>query len=107
MKVYVFKLINFTSFGESVFAGEFTLKTIKEGLFINANHIYPQRNRCGKTLEDSRRQTTEAEGRWLPCGAARPPRPTSQPLLRMSVLHRLLDFIYVVFSSRFNPRVQN
>ena len=59
------------------------------------------------TQEDSRRQTTEAEGRWLLCGAARPPGPTYQPLLRMSVLHRLLDWIYAVLLSRFDPTVQN
>ena len=61
--------MNSTSFGESMFAGGFTQKIVKEGLFVKANHVYPQRNRYGKTLEDSRRQTTEAEGRWLPCGA--------------------------------------
>jgi hypothetical protein len=95
-----------------MFVGGFTQKTIKEGLFVKANHVYPQRNRRGKTLEDSKRQTTKAEGRWLPCGAdqphlqaAWPPRPTCQPLLRMSVLHYLLDCIYAVHSSQFDQRV--
>ena len=37
-----------------MFVGGFTQKPIKEGLFIKANHVYPQQNRCGKTLEDSR-----------------------------------------------------
>ena len=66
-----FKLINSTSFGESVFAGGFTQKTVNEGLFVKANHVYPHRNRRGKTLEDFRRQTTKAEGRWRPCGLGR------------------------------------
>ena len=60
------------SFGESVFSAGFIQKTHKGDLFIKANHVYPQRNRRGKTLEDSRRQTTEVEGRWLPCGADQP-----------------------------------
>ena len=93
-------------FGESMFSAGFIQKTDKEDLFVKANHIYPQRNRRGKTLEDSRRKAIKAEGRRLPCGAsqphlqdARPPRPTCQPLLQMSVLHRLLDCIYAVLSS--------
>ena len=95
-----------------MFIGGFTQKTIKEDLFVKANHVYPQQNRRGKTLEDSRRQTTKVEGRWLPCGAGRlhlqaawPPRPTYQPLLRMSILHHLLDCIYIVLSSQFDLRV--
>jgi hypothetical protein len=66
------KLTNSMSFGESVFSVGFIQKTGKEDLFVKANHVYPQRNQCGKTLEDYRRQTTEAEGRWLPCGPAGP-----------------------------------
>ena len=102
------------SFGEFVFLAGFIQKTSKEDLFVKTNHVYPQRNRRGKTLEDFRRQTTEAKGRCLPCGAgqphlqvARPPRPTCQPFLQMSVFHRLLDCIYAVLSSRYDPRVQN
>ena len=36
-----FKLINSISFGEYVSAGGFTQKTVKEGIFVKANHIYP------------------------------------------------------------------
>ena len=60
------------SFGESVFSVEFNQKTTKEDLFIKGNHGIPPRKQRGKTLEDSKRQTTEAEGRWLPCGAGWP-----------------------------------
>ena len=39
------------SFGESVFSAGFNQKTAKEDLFIKANHVYPQWDRRGKTLE--------------------------------------------------------
>ena len=68
------------SFGESVFSAGFILKTAKEDLFIKANHVYPQQNRREKTLEDSRRQTNKAEGRWLPCGAIQPHLLAARPL---------------------------
>jgi hypothetical protein len=33
--------------------------------------------------------------------------PTYQPPVAMSVLHRLKDCIYVVYSSQFDPRAQD
>jgi hypothetical protein len=47
------------SFGESIFSIGFNQKTIKEDLFVKANHVYPQRNWPGKILEDSKGQTTK------------------------------------------------
>jgi hypothetical protein len=47
-----------TSFGDFVAIGGFNQKTIKEDIFVKANHIQPRWNRLGKTLEHSRRQTT-------------------------------------------------
>ena len=62
------------SFGESIFVGGFNQKTIKEGLFIKANHVYPRRNQLGKILDDSRGQTTEDGAHMLA-----PPRYISSP----------------------------
>jgi hypothetical protein len=65
-----------------------------------------------KTLEDTKRQPSATKPRWLPCGAGRPHlqavRPvggTNQPPLHTSVLHHLLDCIYAILLSRFDPRV--
>ena len=102
------------SFDESVFAGGFIQKTVKEDLFVKANHVYPQRNWRGKTLEHSGRQPTKADLKGLTCGAGRPHLqagrpmgPTCHPPLRMSVLHRILDYIYAIYSSQFDLRVHN
>jgi hypothetical protein len=61
------------------------------------------RHLCGKTLEDSRRLSTEAGQEPLPGGADRPTCQAARPLwallvilLAMSVFHRLLGCIYVV-----------
>ena len=48
------------SFGESMFSVGFNQKTAKEDLFVKGNHGMPPRNQRGKTLEDSRRLSTEA-----------------------------------------------
>ena len=48
------------SFGESVFSAGFYHKTAKEDLFVKANHVYSQRDRRGKTLEDSGEKFMEA-----------------------------------------------
>ena len=102
------------SFGEYVTVGGFNQKTVKWGLFVKANHVYPRWYRLAKTLEHSRRQPTKADLKGMTCGAGRPHlqagRPmgsTYQPPLQMSVLHRLLDCIYVVLLSRFDSRVHN
>ena len=57
------------SFGESMFSAGFIQKNTKGGLFVNGNHVIPQQNRHGKTLEDSRSLSTEADPEGLPCGA--------------------------------------
>ena len=57
------------SFGESVFLAGFIQKTAKEGLLVTGNHGIPPHNRRGKTLEDSRRFSTEAEPETQTCGA--------------------------------------
>ena len=93
------------SFGEFVFSTGFNQKTAKEDLFVKGNHGIPPRKKRGKTLEDSRRLSTEDDRERLTWGASRPMGPTSQPLLHTSVFHRLLDCIYVILSSRFDPRV--
>ena len=114
MKVLGFKLTNSTSFAKSVFSTGFIQKTVKVDLHVRFNHTYPQRNQHQKTLEDSRGLRAEVERQRLPgeagrphLHAARPPGPTCQPLLRMSVLHCLLNCIYAILLSRFDPRVQN
>ena len=64
------------SFGEFVFSVGFIQKTIKVDLHVRFNYTYPQRNRHQKVLEDSRGLHTEAKGKRLPSGAARPLGPT-------------------------------
>ena len=88
------------SFSESITAGGFNQKTIKEDLFVKENHGYPRRNQLRKTPEHYIRQTTATGTEPLTCGASRPHLqadrpvgPMCQPLLRMSVLHQLKDQI--------------
>jgi hypothetical protein len=47
------------SFGESVFSAGFIQKTVKENLIVKGNNGIPPRKQHGKTLEDSRRCSTE------------------------------------------------
>jgi hypothetical protein len=95
-----------------MFARGFIQKTVMEDLFIKVNHVYLQRNQCGKTLEHSGRQPTKEDLEGLTCGAgwpylqaSWPMGPTCHGLLRMMVLHRLQDCIYTVLLSRFDPTV--
>jgi hypothetical protein len=60
------------SFGEFIFVGGFNQKTIKVDPIVKLNRNYPRWKQLQKTLEDSRRQTTEVEGKWLPGGAGWP-----------------------------------
>ena len=60
------------SFSESMFVGGFNQKTVKVDPIVRLNRNYPRRKQLQKTLEDSRRQTTKAEGMWLLGGADRP-----------------------------------
>ena len=95
------------SFDEFMFLAGFNQKTAKEDLFIKGNHRIPPRKQHGKTLEDSRRLSTEDDRERLTWEASQPMGPTSQPLLYTSVFHRLLDCIYAIVSSWFDSRVQN
>jgi hypothetical protein len=54
-----FKLTNSMSFGESMFSAGFIQKTIKMDPIVRLNHVYPRWYRLGKTLEHSRRLSTE------------------------------------------------
>ena len=94
-------------FGESVFSVGFNQKTAKEDLFVKRNHEIPPRKQRGETLEDSRRRITKAEPEPLTSGAGQPMGSTWQPLVAMLVLHRLKDCIFVVYSSRFDPKAQD
>jgi hypothetical protein len=67
-----FKLINSTSFGESVISAGFNQKTIKADLRVRINNAIPPWNLHGKVLEDSRGHHTETGSRTLPCGASQP-----------------------------------
>ena len=60
------------SFGESMILARFNQKTAKKDLFIKRNHRIPPRKQRGKTLEDSRRLSTEVEAMPLTCGAGPP-----------------------------------
>ena len=95
-----------------MFSAGFIQKTTKGGLFVKGNHVILQHNRRGKTLENSRRLSTEAEPEPLICGtgwshmqAGRPVGPAVSLCVAMSVLYRLKDHIYTIHLSRFDPRV--
>ena len=60
------------SFGESMFVGGFNQKTINVDPIVRLNHNYPRQKQLQKTLEDSKRQITKVEGRWLLGGAGLP-----------------------------------
>jgi hypothetical protein len=57
------------SFDESVFLAGFNQKTTKGDLFVKKNYRIPLWELCGKTLEDSRRLSTEVGLNPLTCGA--------------------------------------
>jgi hypothetical protein len=84
------------SFGGSVFSVGFNQKTIKKDISVKGNHVYLQRYLRGKTLEDSRRLSTEVDPMPQQCGASRPHLQASQPVgpscqppIATSVLYRL------------------
>jgi hypothetical protein len=54
-----FELTNFMSFDEFVFLAEFNQKTIMGDLKFRGNPRIPQWEQRGKTLEDSKRLSTE------------------------------------------------
>jgi hypothetical protein len=68
----------------------------------------------GKTPEDSRGLSIEAEPGTLPCAAGQPHCQASRPMgppcqspVAMSVLHRLKNHIYAILLSQFDPRVHD
>ena len=67
-----FKLINSTSFGESMFVGGFIQKTIKVDLIVRLNHVYPQRKQLKKIPEDAIRLSTKDRAKWLTWGVGWP-----------------------------------
>ena len=92
----------------------FNQKAAKEDLFVKENHGIPPCKQRGKTLEDNRRLSTEAEPMPLACGASQPHLqagrsvgPTCLSPLAMLVLQRLKDCISAIYSSRFDPRAQD
>jgi hypothetical protein len=68
------------NFGESAFSTEFNQKTSKGGLFVKRNHGIMPRHLHGKTLEDSRRLSTEVEHEPLLGRAGCPTCQAIQPL---------------------------
>jgi hypothetical protein len=88
------------SFGESMFLAGFIQKT-------KLNHVYPWRKQLQKVPEDTGRHSTEAGPKRMPGGAGWSHLQANQPPLRRRFLHHLLVCIYVVYSSRFDPRAQN
>ena len=68
------------SFGESVFLAGFNHKTTKEDLFVKGNYGILPRKQRGKTLEDSKRLSTEVEPVPLTCGAGRPHLQAGRPV---------------------------
>jgi hypothetical protein len=66
-----FKLINFMSFGESLFSVGLFQKTTKRDLFVKEKFRIKIRHIREKTLEDMRRHRNEAGGKGLPSGAGR------------------------------------
>jgi hypothetical protein len=66
------------SFGEFVFSVGFIQKTIKEDLFIKGNYGILPRKQHGKTLEDSRRLSTEDDSERLTWGG-QPAPPAGRP----------------------------
>ena len=68
------------SFGESVFSAGLIEKTIKVDPNVRINHNYLQQKQPQKVAKDFMRQTTKAEGRWLPGWAGWPHLHVGQPL---------------------------
>jgi hypothetical protein len=63
-----------------MFLAGFNQKTTKEDLLIKRNYRISLREQCGKTLEDSRRLSTEAGLDPLTCGAGWPHLEVAQPM---------------------------
>ena len=109
MKVQGSKLINSTSFGESVFPAGFNLKSAKEDLNVKGKYGFPPQHLCGKALEGFRSHVTKAEGKMPPGGATSPvgrpisPRPTYQPSSRVGFPPPLSMHLGRCLS-RFDPR---
>jgi hypothetical protein len=62
-----------------VFPARFNQKTAKEDLFVKGNYGITPRKQYGKTLEDSRRLSTEAKPKPLTSGVEHPTYRTANP----------------------------
>jgi hypothetical protein len=89
-------------------------ENIKVDLYVRINRAYPRHKQHLKDLKDTRGHHTAVEDERPPGGTGRSHLQADQSVgatvsLRLvtSVLHRLLDCIYAVLLSRFDPRVQN
>jgi hypothetical protein len=94
------------SFGESVFSAGFIQKTIKGDLHVRRNHRIPPQELRGKTLEDSRRLSTEAHPGGFNVGPASlwGPPSASHCYVSFSLPPRL----HLHYSlSRFDPRAHD
>jgi hypothetical protein len=88
-----FKLINFMSFGESLFSAGLFQKTTKRDLFVKEKFEIKIRHIREKTLEDMRRHRNEARGEGLPSGACRPHLQATWPPGRF--LYELLEYYFI------------
>ena len=91
------------SFGESIFSARFIQKTVKADLDVRLNHAYPQQKQLPEGSRRLKRTPHQSRG-WPYLYSSWPLGPTCQPPVAMLVLHHLLDCIYVIYSSRFDPR---
>jgi hypothetical protein len=91
-----FKLTNSMSLGESVISAGYIQKTIKGDLHVRGNLRIPPQELRGKTLEDSKRLSTEAHPEGIPCGADQPVGSPHQPLVATLVSHHLLSCISAI-----------
>jgi hypothetical protein len=81
-RIYIglgFKLINFMSFGESLFSTGLFQKTTQRDLFVKGKFRIKIWHIREKTLEDMRRHQNEAGGEGLPSGAGRPHLQAARP----------------------------
>jgi hypothetical protein len=104
-----FKLINSTSFDESLFSAGLFQKTTKRDLFVKGKFRIKIRHIHEKTLEDMRRHRNEVESEGLPSGAGRPHLQPTRPLWDSSmsfwsILPPSLRMHFSCTSSRFDPR---
>ena len=79
------KLINYMSFGKSIFPTGFNQKTTKDDLIVKGKYRVPLRYLRGKTQEGSKSHVTEAESKEMTCGATPPYYQATQPPMGLPV----------------------